>query len=152
MASDFSFLTCTRKRWLVRPYSPTRSSRLFPDAAFFLPASFGVRNILVRGRRPRIPTVRVMIPTGRNDKNERGAKPAPWSVSLTIRLGGVPIRVIIPPMLLANARGMRSLLGDVPADAAILTTIGIITATVPVLLTTDPIVPVTIMTRRKSLS
>ena len=62
------------------------------------------------------------------------------------------MRVIIPPILLANARGMRSLLGEVPADAAILTTIGIITATVPVLLTTDPMVPVTIMTSRKSLS
>ena len=73
-------------------------------------------------------------------------------MSLTIRLGGVPISVIIPPILLANASGISRRRGDVPAAAAILTTIGIMTATVPVLLTTEPMVPVTIMTRRNSLN
>ena len=62
------------------------------------------------------------------------------------------MRVIIPPMLLAKARGMRRRRGDMPAVAAMLTTIGSIRATVPVLLTNMPIAEVTIMTRRKSLS
>ena len=96
--------------------------------------------------------MRVTRPTGRNEKKPRGSKPADARVSLTIRLGGVPIRVIIPPMLLAKARGMRRRRDDVPAAAVILTTIGSIRATVPVLLTNIPIAEVTIITRRKSLS
>ena len=73
-------------------------------------------------------------------------------MSLTIRFGGVPMRVIIPPMLLAKARGMSRRRGDEPAAAAILTTIGSIRATVPVLLTNIPIADVTIITRRKRRS
>ncbi len=98
-----------------------------------------------------MPTVSVTRPTGRNEKNESGSYPAFVRVSWIMRFGGVPISVIIPPMLLAKARGMRSLLGDVPAFAAMLTTIGSISATVPVLLTKAPIVPVTSITRRNSL-
>ena len=66
-----------------------------------------------------------------------------------IRLGGVPIRVIIPPRLLAKARGMSNRRDDVPAWAAILTTIGNISATVPVLLTKPPISAVTSITSKK---
>ena len=62
------------------------------------------------------------------------------------------MRVIMPPMLLAKARGMSRRRGDVPAAAAMLTTIGSMRATVPVLLTNMPIADVTIITRRKSLS
>ena len=51
-------------------------------------------------------------------------------------------------MLLAKARGMRKRLGDFPALAAMLTIIGSIRATVPVLLTNAPIAPVTSITRR----
>ena len=92
-----------------------------------------------------------MRPTGRNEKNESGEYPADWRVSLTIRLGGVPIRVLIPPMLLAKASGIRKRRGDLPAPVAILTMIGSIRATVPVLLTKAPISPVTSITRRNIL-
>ena len=99
-----------------------------------------------------MPTRRVTRPTGRNEKKPSGAKPAFARVSLTIRLGGVPMSVIIPPILLAKARGISRRRDDVPAAAAILTTIGSIRATVPVLLTNIPMADVTIITRRKSLS
>ena len=66
-----------------------------------------------------------------------------------MRLGGVPMRVIMPPILLANARGISRRREDVPAYAAILTTIGSIRATVPVLLTKPPIRAVTSITIRK---
>ena len=59
------------------------------------------------------------------------------------------MRVIMPPMLLAKARGMSRRRGEVPAAAAMLTTIGSIRATVPVLLTNIPIADVTIITSRK---
>ena len=71
------------------------------------------------------------------------------------RLGGVPMRVSIPPMLLANANGMSSRLALVFDLAARLTTMGIIRATVPVLLTKAPMAAVTTMSsmnRRSSLS
>ena len=72
-------------------------------------------------------------------------------MSFIIRFGGVPISVIIPPMLLAKARGISSLEEFMPALWAMLTTIGSIRATVPVLLTNAPIAEVAIITRRKSL-
>ena len=99
-----------------------------------------------------MPTTRVTIPTGRKEKKLRDSYPAETRVSLTIRLAGVPIRVIIPPMLLAKARGIRRRRDDMPAVAAMLTTIGSMRATVPVLLTNIPIAEVTIITRRNSLS
>ena len=152
-------LIWTRKRLSESPYSLTSSLRDLPD--FFLsPAfSFGVRNILVSGIRTRIPTARVIRPTGRKVKNEisfteASTRPfilAVLRVSWMIRLGGVPISVIMPPMLPAKARGIRSLREDVPECEAILTTIGSIRAIVPVLLTKLPIRAVTSITRRKSL-
>ena len=99
-----------------------------------------------------MPTARVTIPTGRKEKKLRDSYPEETRVSLTIRLAGVPIRVIIPPMLLAKARGIRRRRDDMPAVAAMLTTIGSMRATVPVLLTNIPIAEVTIITRRNSLS
>ena len=57
--------------------------------------------------------------------------------------------VIIPLMLLANARGMSRRLGFILALMAILTTIGIMIATVPVLLTNAPMNDVTAITRMK---
>ena len=72
-------------------------------------------------------------------------------VSWMMRFGGVPMRVIIPPMLLANASGMSRRREDVPAWAAILTTIGSMRATVPVLLTKAPMKAVTSITSRNSL-
>ena len=151
MAFESLSLMCTRKRFSVTPYSLTSS---FKDLFSVLPSftlDLGV-SIFVAGRRYSTPTTRVTIPTGRNEKKLRGSYPEEASVSLTIRFAGVPIRVIIPPILLANARGMSRRRGDVPADAAILTTIGSIRATVPVLLTNIPIAEVTNITRRKSLS
>ena len=62
------------------------------------------------------------------------------------------MRVIIPPILLAKARGIRRRREEVPAAAAILTTIGSIKATVPVLLTNIPMAEVTIITSRNRRS
>ena len=62
------------------------------------------------------------------------------------------MRVIMPPMLLAKASGISRRRDEVPAAAAMLTTIGSMRATVPVLLTNIPIADVTIITSRKSLS
>ena len=64
-------------------------------------------------------------------------------------IGGVPMSVVMPPMLLAKASGISSRLWFMPDPAAMLTTIGIISATVPVLLTKAPIEAVTMMTSRK---
>ena len=68
------------------------------------------------------------------------------------RLGGVPIRVSIPPRLLAKASGMSSSLELLCVAAARLTTMGSIRATVPVLLTKAPMTAVTSITIRKSVS
>ncbi len=70
------------------------------------------------------------------------------------RLGGVPISVSMPPMLLANAMGISRRLVWMPPSAARLTRMGSISATVPVLLTNAPIPAVTSMvstSRRSSL-
>ena len=62
------------------------------------------------------------------------------------RLGGVPISVSIPPILLANATGISKRLAFILALVARLTTTGIMRATVPVLLTNAPITDVTTIT------
>ena len=91
------------------------------------------------------------MPTGRKEKKESDSYPADTNVSCMTRLGGVPIRVIMPPMLLAKANGMSRRLGDISALTARLTTMGSINATVPVLLTNAPMAEVTSMTSRNSL-
>ena len=151
-------LMCTRKRFSASPYSLTSSLRDFPEVFLSLSLVFGVRKIFVRGISTRIPTARVTRPTGRKVKKDMSCtdsdtRPLDFAllrVSWMMRLGGVPIRVIIPPMLLAKANGMSRRLDEVPAYAAILTTIGSISATVPVLLTKPPIKAVTSITIRKS--
>ena len=90
-----------------------------------------------------IPVSTQTNPTGVKEKNERLSNPAFSKASCTTRLGGVPIRVAIPPMLLAKARGIRKRLGFMLAFIAILTTMGNIRATVPVLLTKAPMKAVT---------
>ena len=60
------------------------------------------------------------------------------------------MRVIIPPMLLAKASGISRRPELTPALAAMLTTIGSIRATVPVLLTKAPMAEVPSMTSKKS--
>ena len=62
------------------------------------------------------------------------------------RFGGVPISVSMPPMLLANAKGMSSVDALLRDSAAMDTMIGIISATVPVLLTKAPMNAVTSIT------
>ena len=99
-----------------------------------------------------MPTATQMMPTGRNEKKDNGSKPAPVSVSCMIRLGGVPMSVIMPPMLLAKASGMSRRLELVFALAAMLTTMGSISATVPVLLTNAPMADVTSMTSSSNRS
>ena len=98
-----------------------------------------------------MPMVMTAMPTGRNEKNDRPGKPCFCSSSLTTRLGGVPMSVSMPPRLPAKAKGMssRELLN--PPCAAMLTMIGIISATVPVLLTNAPIADVASMTSKNAL-
>ena len=97
-----------------------------------------------------IPTETQMSPTGRNEKKESAPNPACSNVSEMIKLGGVPISVIIPPILLAKAKGISRRLGLMPALMAMLTTIGSIKATVPVLLTNAPMADVASITNKKS--
>ena len=68
------------------------------------------------------------------------------------RFGGVPMRVIMPPMLLAKAKGISRRAGVVPALSARLTTMGSIKATVPVLLTKAPMPAVANITSRNNFS
>ena len=107
---------------------------------------------MLTGIRYNIPTVRAISPTGVKEKKVREEKPCLISSSLMIRFGGVPIRVIIPPKLLAKASGINSRDELIFALMAILTTIGSIRATVPVLLTKAPMKEVAKMTKTKSFS
>ena len=104
---------------------------------------------LLNGNSINVPVNAHMRPTGRNVKNPSPSCPLLISSSFITRLGGVPMSVIIPLMLLANAKGMSRRLGFILALMAMLTTIGIIMATVPVLLTNAPMNDVTTITRMK---
>ena len=77
-------------------------------------------------------------PTGVKEKKRSVSKPAASSVSRMMRFGGVPISVSIPPMLPANASGINKREGFPPMERDMLTTMGSISATVPVLLTKAP--------------
>ena len=114
-----------------------------------MPSSSDKKNLLKKYKTT-IPTARHTKPTGVKEKNDSASNPFFSSSLLTIIFGGVAISVRIP-ILLANANGMRNRLGLTLALTAILTTIGIITATVPVLLTKAPIDAVTSITSTKSL-
>ena len=94
------------------------------------------------------PKSTMTMPTGVNEKKVSGCWPALVSTSCITRLGGVPISVSIPPMLLAKARGMSMRPGCAPFCVAMLTTTGIMRAIVPVLLTKPPITAVVNITRR----
>ena len=142
----------TRKRLTVSPYSLTSSSSDFPLSDVLSDLRFFVRNHLLSGSSAIMPTATQTRPTGRKVKNDSLSNPASARVSLMIRLGGVPMSVIIPPMLLANASGISRRLGFALAMAAMLTTMGSISATVPVLLTKAPMHAVVSTTSRKSRS
>ena len=103
------------------------------------------------GSRKSMPMVMAAMRTGRKEKNDSPGKPCFCSYSLMTRLGGLPMRVTMPPRLPATAKGMsrRELLN--PPCAAMLTIIGIIRATVPVLLTKAPIADVASMTSKNAV-
>ena len=103
---------------------------------------------LLSGSITAMPTARQIMPTGKNEKNESPSYDAARSVSSITRLGGVPMSVSIPPILLANANGISNRDALFLLSIAIDTIIGIISATVPVLLTNAPISAVTITTSR----
>ena len=130
-------------------YSSTTSAAdlliFFPFPAAF--PSFPTSRRL-RKNRMVTPTATATAPTGAKEKNPRGSRPSLTIASWMTRFGGVLMRVK-SPILLANAIGIRYLLALMPEADAILITIGIITATVPVLLTNAPIAAVTSITRRK---
>ena len=144
--------TRTRHKFWNNWYSPASS---FSDL-FFLPlrslSPFLVRKILLNGISITNPTATQTSPTGVNEKKVRGAYPAEVSASWITRFGGVPISVIIPPILLANASGISRRLTLICVPIAILTTIGSIKATVPVLLTKAPMKAVTSTIRIKSFN
>jgi hypothetical protein len=144
-------VTCRRCRLLEIPYSETSFFNDFPLLALVALNTPGFeRYFLLNGNNTIVPTTAQMRPTGRNVKKPRPGKPFDISSSFITRLGGVPIRVIIPLILLAKASGISRRLGFIFTLIAILTTIGIIMATVPVLLTKAPITEVTPITIRKS--
>ena len=117
-------------------------SRLFPS---FAPV---FTSHLLSGSITAMPTARQRMPTGKNEKKDRPLYPASRRVSSITRLGGVPMSVSIPPMLLANAKGMSSLEGLFLLSMDMDTMMGIISATVPVLLTNAPMRAVTVTTSR----
>ena len=67
-----------------------------------------------------------------------GCDPSAIDTIVIAGMGGVPIRVSMPPMLLAKARGMRMRRELMPELDAMLTMMGSMRATVPVLLTKPP--------------
>ena len=91
------------------------------------------------------------MPVGKNVNMVRGVPPYSSHTSAMTRFGGVPISVSMPPMLDANAIGIRKRDGETDDAAAIDTTIGSIRATVPVLLTKPPMIPVASTTTMNSL-
>ena len=149
MTCDLPFTRST-DRLSSRRYSSTSWSSVFPPSAApcDLRSFFFDSTQRLKGNSTIIPTTRHIKPTGRNEKNDNGSKPFSVSVSCITRLGGVPISVSMPPMLLAKAKGISSRLALILALAARLTTMGSIKATVPVLLTKAPIPAVTNITSR----
>src|SRR5690554_598418 len=97
-------------------------------------------------------TINETKPTGAKEKKWSPFSPALIKASLITILGGVPINVNIPPILLAKAKGIKSLSGPILALKAILTTIGNIKATVPVLLKNQPIKTMTKKTTIKRVT
>ena len=145
-----SVFTCTLCRLFEIPYSLTRVFSDFALLALLLLSEPGLdRYFLLKGSSIIVPTNAHMRPTGRKVKKPSPSYPPFMSSSFITRLGGVPMSVIIPLMLLANAKGMSRRLGFIFALMAMLTTIGIIMATVPVLLTNAPMNDVTTITRMK---
>ena len=65
-----------------------------------------VRKILLKGINTTIPTKTQIKPTGKKEKKVSGSKPALVKAFCMTRFGGVPINVIIPPILLAKAKGI----------------------------------------------
>jgi len=143
-----SLITCIRNRLLERPYSFTNCFSDLPERLLSSFCPFLERNHLLSGIRTSVPTATLTKPTGRKVKKESGSKPAEVNVFCMTRLGGVPISVIIPPILLAKANGISNRLGFILALIARLTTMGSISATVPVLLTNAPIAEVTNITSK----
>ena len=89
----------------------------------------------------------MISPTGRVVKNCSPSLPDSIRALWTISVGGVPIIVIIPEILQAKAIGISNRRASTPDCEAIVTTMGISIATVPVLLTKSPSRIVTRMTR-----
>ena len=133
---------------MSRPYSPTRSFRLLRPRLVSSASSRFDKKYLLNGHKTSTPTIIHTMPTGKNEKNDNPSCPASTNASSITKLGGVPINVSIPPILLAKAKGISNVRTFVLALAAILTTIGSINATVPVLLTKAPITAVTNMTNK----
>jgi hypothetical protein len=79
-----------------------------------------------------IPTTTMTNPTGVKVNRWKGSRPMDWRWLLTTMLGGVPMRVSIPPRREATETGMRSLEGEISRAHASPMTTGTMTATVPV--------------------
>lgn len=55
-------------------------------------------NHLLSGINTSVPTITQTMPTGRKEKKESGSSPAEVNVFCFTRFGGLPIKVIIPPI------------------------------------------------------
>ena len=69
-----------RNRLFDNPYSFTSWFRDLPDKDALSPFPFLERNHLVRGNSTNVPTITQTIPTGKNEKKDKGSNPAPVSV------------------------------------------------------------------------
>ena len=136
-----------RQTLSAKRYSLTSDVSDFPLTLLLRSASpLRLRNHRVSGSNTTTPTTMQTMPTGRNEKNDSLPSPASCSTSLITKLGGVPIRVSMPPIELAKASGMSSREAFCFDSVAIDTTMGSISATVPVLLTNAPMNAVTSIT------
>ncbi len=74
------------------------------------------------------PRPRIASPMGVKSKSSNGSRPRSDSTWAARMLGGVPTRVVVPPRMAPNARGMNSRPGASPARGPMVATAGISTA------------------------
>jgi hypothetical protein len=73
------------------------------------------------------------MPASANSKKPNSRPPAETAASLTTMFTGVPVRVSSEPALAANASGISSFDGAIPARTATTTTTGSKAATAPLM-------------------
>ena len=98
------------------------------------------------------PTISNIIPIGNTVKKPSSGYPYSTNVVLTISTGGVPISVIIPPMLAAKAIGIKKRRALRLASRVMLNTMGSRRVAVPAFDIKEPNTAASIIVSIKSLS